>query len=368
MKKIKILKFLALCLPLTLLTACFPSGELLGEDGENVSGQINSIVSENDRLDMEIGSLPDENISRLPTVKVKIMEWGENKVKKEFLDGQADVFLNDEAPSDRFPNETAYYYTDKKGYSLVYDPGRISVNYYSSSTFGYGTLSINARTYRFDDFFTDDSISLLSKDEAIKRCTDIMENIGLTNYSEPIVYAITKDKANQYWHDKMYDEYEEYADWTSEEEEIYVMRFPIEYNEIPVTMTLGSDVETYGRVVLFSGSYVDFVVTKDDVYSLESWNVFSPEFETGETVDIGCSAENALKIAMEYYDSLTASGLTCKVFDCKLVYVPREMYDDKYFTLVPMWEAKAACYRDGASMGTYDELFIDAQSGSVVNW
>ena len=368
MLKNKILKSLALCLPLTLMTACFPSGELLTDDDENVSGQIDSIVSENDRLDMEIDSLPDENISELPIIKVKIMEWDDDKLKKEFLDGRTNVSVDPETPSVRFPDETAHSYTDGETFSLTYDPGCLSTNYFSSSTFGYGTLAINSHTKRFDDIFTYGSISLLPKDEAIKKCTDILKNIGLTNYSEPNVYAITKDKVNQYWHNEMYNEYEEYADWSSEEDEVYVIRFPIEYNSIPVTTTQAANIETYGHVAIFAGSYVDFIVTKDGIYSLEAWNVFSPEFETDDTAKISCSTENAMKIAAEYYDSLAIGDLVYKVFGCDLVYVPREQYDEKYFTLVPMWEVKAAYYRDGVTIGIYDDMFIDAQSGSIIIW
>lgn len=111
------------------------------------------------------------------------------------------------------------------------------------------------------------------------------------------------------------------------------MRFPIKYGDINAATSGTNCWDSYGPVRYFVGSYVDFVVTKDGIHSLEARNIFSPEYETGDTVKINCSAENALKIAAEHYDSTSINGLNYKIFDCSLVYVPHDQYDEKKFTL-----------------------------------
>lgn len=365
MQKMKFAKALALCLPLTLMTACFPSGELLTEDDENVREQIDSIVSENDHLDIDIQT-EENTFSELPKINVRVMEWNDDKLKDLFLEGRSDITY-EEWQCDWFSDEMMHIYEEGEKYWLAYEPGRLTAEYRQSDTFGYGTLESCFSLWNYSDFFTDDSISILPKDEAIKSCTDILEKAGLTNYSEPTVYAVTKDKVNQLWHEKMYDEYENYADWTSEEEEVYVMRFPIEYNGVPVT-TYDVSGTGHGQGGYFVGSYSDFVVTKDKVFSLTTCDLFSPEYETGETVSIKCSGENALKIGAEYYAGIDLNGQSVTITDCRLVYVPYEQHDEKNFTLLPMWEISASLYMQGDIMSTNDCLFVDAQSGSVIIW
>lgn len=54
------------------------------------------------------------------------------------------------------------------------------------------------------------------------------------------------------------------------------MRFPLKYGDINVTTSERNSIATYGYVANFVGSYVDFVVTKDDIHSLNAWNIFLP--------------------------------------------------------------------------------------------
>ena len=97
-------------------------------------------------------------------------------------------------------------------------------------------------------------------------------------------------------------------------------------------------------------------------------NIFSPEYETGDMVQIKCSGENALKIASEHYSNASVGNIRYKIYDCQLVYVPHEQYDEKNFTLVPMWEIKAKSYRGDQTVGAMETLFIDAQTGKVIIW
>ena len=85
-------------------------------------------------------------------------------------------------------------------------------------------------------------------------------------------------------------------------------------------------------------------------------------------VQIKCSGENALKIASEHYSNASVDDIRYKIYDCQLVYVPHEQYDEKNFTLVPMWEIKAARYGDYYTVGILESLFIDAQTSKVIIW
>lgn len=356
-----------------LFTACFPSGgqNLSNEDNALISEEIESIVSNNEHLNAEV-TLPAETVTELPKINVKIMEWNEEQHKNIFLSGKENL-VHEEHTCEPFPDEKQHVFHTGEGaegdagYAFGYEPGELSMQNYGSGVFGYGTLRTFLGHAHLEDIFTDNSISLLSKDDAIERCTDILKAVGITNYSEPTVYAVTVDKANAFWKEELYTDAEQYKAWSSADEEVYIMRFPLKYGDIKVATSGANYWATYGPVGYFVGSRVDFVVTKDGIHSLDARKIFSPEYETGDTVKINCSAENALKIAAEQYDSKSIDGLKYKIFDCNLVYVAHDQ-DEKNFTLVPMWEIEAAYYRGDDTIGTYDNLFIDAENGNIIIW
>lgn len=346
-----------------LLTSCYPSGDQLlsTEDNSVLSEEIENIVSDNEHFEIEV-QLP-EYPTELPEINVKVMDWDEDKLKEIFLAERTNLEY-DEAPSDFFSNDKLCIYKQGTEYWLVYEPGRLTAED-RASPYGYGTMGGVLSLYRFEDFFTEDNINLLPKEDAINSCISLLEKIGITNYFEPKVYAITADKANEYWKENDYDQYKT---WTADDE-IYLMRFAIGYNDIPITINEPDVGSATGHGGYYVGSNIDFIVTKDKVFSLKSDNLFSPEYELGETVKINCSAENALKIAAEHYGGISLGEQNIKITSCELVYVPYEQHDEKNFTLIPMWEIDAGQYREDKSiMGIRNSLFIDAQTGKVIVW
>lgn len=357
------------------LTACFPSGgqSLSTEDNSVISDEIESIVSNNEHIEVEAEL--SENITELPMVNVKVMEWDDKKITDTFLSDKENL-EHEEADSSIFAEGKRHWY-ENDDYKFSYQPGFLTSEYRHSSVFGYGSLRTALNFYCYEDIFTNDSISVLPKEEAIKRCTDLLEGAGITNYSEPRVYAITVDKVNEFWIETGYDSSDEYAPWFSPEDEIYVLRFPIEYNGIPVT-TFMPEVSSHGMSTFFVGSHIDFVVTKNEVFSLEIFQLFSPEYELGDNVEINCSAENALKIAVEHYDDMfldygdkTYIKNNIKILNCELVYIPYEYQDEvdftsKNFTLTPVWEVSVAAYGDEDIIGERRCFFIDAQTGDIL--
>lgn len=348
-----------------LLTACYPSGSqaLSTEDNDVISYQIENIVSSNEYLDVEAEL--SENITEIPKIKVKIMEWADDKLKDVFLMGRTNL-EHREYGSQILTGKENHVYKEEDKYWLVYEPGRLLSEERQPPAFGYGTLNANMNFFRYEDFFTDDSISALSKEEAIKRCSDLLANIGLTNCSSQSAYAITVDKANQFFLDEEYDDYDDYTPWSLPKDEIYVIDFSMKYNNIPVTDRNPYEQWAIGERGFFVGTEIKFTVTKDKIYSVNCFQVFSPEYEVGEKVKINCSSENALKIAAEHYDNISLSGREFKITDCKLVYVPEEQQKDKSFLLSPMWKIDAAFYREGDIMGTMESLFIDVQTGNII--
>lgn len=344
-----------------LLTACFPSGgqALSTEENSVLSQQIEEIVSNNEHLEVEAEL--NENVETVPKINVKIMEWDEEKLKETFLKEKTNL-IHEEHPSNSFPNDSHHLYTEEDQYWFAYEPGEL-LSADRQNVFGYGRLQSYLSVRRFEDFFTDDSIEFLSRNEAVNRCTSLLTEVGITNYGEPKVYAITADRANEFW--KTEDDDNEYDDWTIEDE-IYLLRFPIEYNNIPITTDSKFGGSKFGNNKQIGSTLIDFIVTAEKIYSMNCQCVYSPKCEIVENVKINCSAENALKIAAQHYDSVELGDQTIKILSCKLVYVRDEINEDKNCTLIPLWKIDAASYDNEALMGSPDSLFIDVSTGNII--
>ncbi len=353
------------------LTGCYPTGEKPrsdadGTDNSKLSEQISSIVSENEHLTVDI--TPTENTpTELPKLDVSVMEWDTQKIDEVFLQ-QYDNLEHSEYPCDFFTNENYHLYdgTDEKAYRLVYEPGRLSSSERERfGVYGYGTMASALGTYCFSEFFDDDEIDLFPKSEAIARVKEQLASLGITNLSEPSIYPITADKANEYFAAMDYDEYEK---WTNDDE-IYILRFPIEYNGIPVTTDASFDMVAGGHGSYFIGSHITAIVSKDKILSLECEDLFSPKYSVGETVSIRCSAQEALKTATEHYNNITLGDSDIALENPELVYVPFEQHDEKNFTLVPMWKIDASFRKaDEKLMGKCSFLFIEVENGNIVIW
>lgn len=350
------------------LSACYPSGgqSLLSGDDISIGEQIEDIVSSNEHL--EVDAEPKQSAVKVPKINVTVMEWDDEKLNELFLASRPDLEYY-EFPSDYYTSENYKLYEDEtsdEAYWLVVQDGFLSSEIRREfSKYGYGTMQSSLGLYRFEDYFTDNSISLFSKEEAITRCTALLEEVGITNHAEPEVYAIIANKANVYWENEEYIEYEK---WTADDE-VYILRFPIEYNNIPVTTVCSNDREIGGHGGYFVGSYIDFIADENEIIYMDCFTIFSPEYETGENIEIKCGAENALKIAAKYYDSIVLGEKDIKISGCELVYVPYEQHDEKNFTLIPMWRIDACVYNEGTDlMGLCDYLFIDVQTGNIIIW
>lgn len=342
-----------------MLSGCFPSGEtpLSDKDIKDVSPEILDMVSEN--------ILPSE----VSKINVKVMKWDTAVLNEMFLK-EKDYLNHYEYPSDDFSNANYHTYMDERengdAYWLVYDQGRLtSESRAELNQYGYGTLMSCLETFDFGGYFDDKEIGLFSSFDAVNRANETLKKLGIANLAEPDVYALTADKANKLLREKYGDEYE---NWTADNE-IYILEYSQEYEEIPVTANFAAGGESGGHGSFFIGSRIAVVVTKNEVLSINGKNLFSSEYSAGEKVSLNCSSEKAVKTAAEYYNNLAFPGVDIKITDCKLVYVPFDRINENEFTLIPMWMATAVLnYNDGRLINPCDYLFIDAQTGEIPIW
>lgn len=363
---------LVIILSACVIFGCIPLGAALMPNAapEEIPLEVENTVSETEYFSAEEPSetlpeneskeseLSETDVTLIPKINVKVTDWDSEKLESIFLAGKTDIEYT-EYPSDVSEYAKRYRYEEGETYWLVYEPGDLTFNDLRN-TYGQRTMQSSIKLYRFEEYLTEDSIEGLSKEDAIKQCTDILDELGITNYAEPRVYAMSAEKANRYWFD-----IEDYMDWDWEEwgadEECYYLTFPIEYNGILVNDKTPS---TGG--IKYDNSYIDFIVSKEKVLNVSGMGIFSPEYESGEEVQVNCSADNAMKIAAKHLDGIDLMSTEFVITDCELVYVPSEKLSDKEISLVPMWRINVSEKYGDDIMGVRDCLLIDVQTGAVV--
>lgn len=303
----------------------------------------------------------------LPVIKAKLKEWDEDKLKAMYVDTRDDLTLT-ENPSDIFGGTFKLYENDDD-FWLVYENSRLTAeNRTCFGKYGYGHLASEVNTYSFGEYYNDDEIALFPKEDAVNRANALLDELGIKGYSEPTVYAITADKANVDLDGIYYNKdgtTHTYEKWTADNE-VYILTYSFEYNGIPLTEVCDNSIGG-----MFVGSEIVAIVTKDDVVSLNAMNILSDEYEeTGKTVTVKCTREQALEMANKYFNvSLPGyedEDRDVKVLNCEIVYMPLDDYDIEtgYVSLVPMWRVDISYYDEYSLMRGGDNVFINVYTGA----
>lgn len=338
---------------------------------------ISEIVAQNDNLVLNV-NMPQSIPSEVPKIKAKALEWDDNTVKKLFADKNGlTKYTEEDTTGGTFFDEKSNMYRGGNHNWLMYGAGSLSLELKEKMGPQYYHLIPNADTNTcMEKYFTEDSIGLFTKEDAVSRTDAIMSELGLTNCGKPNVYAITADKANAlirsygpFPTSKEEDASLVYPEQWTADNEVYVVEYSFEFGGTQLAMypALGGGSSSNGHGNFFIGSSIGFLVTKDDIWEINAHNILSPEYEVKDSVAIKCTAEEALYEAVKYYNS-TADCYT-ELYDCRLVYVPFEVNIENEFTLIPMWEIQVAqnLFENNPAMW-HESFYVNAQTGEVPLW
>lgn len=317
------------------LSGCYPSGDL-AESRPNTSSdsfvlsQINGQqqLDTIDNLTVSV-ELPEEQPSDVVSVELRTRKWDKEAVK-ELLIGGKTVSATSQTPSDDFPDEFIEVYDTEDGWRLILESGRIS--YDDKNSIG---------EYSYDAFFTavgqlhfeNASVELesFSRSDAVKTARDLLDKLDLTYVSEPEVYAITSEVANETLSQLNADHGTNYTLWTKDDE-IYILRFALEYENIPMATR---SVRILGTDKYSPETSINVVVSSRGIVSLKCKGVFNEEHGKGNAEPIKVDAQTALNSLVSNYSKKVLNPTI--ISNCQMVYLPVAKNDDVY-TCSPFWE------------------------------
>lgn len=342
---------------------------------------------------------PEAVVTQVPAIKVKVKKWDEEKLKALFISPE-DSFEYTERPAQMFNEGRRCLYdgvkgTDKEEFWLGYETGNLTAEYQSNMK-GHLHLASALKVYDYGDYFGDKDLSLFTREDAKNMVSPILAQLGITNAGEPEIHAFTAENANEYLAKDGYgakgDLEFTYPTW-SKEDEMYILTYPLVYDGLPLTTESLSKGELDGKFIPYSGSYIEAVVTKDKILSIRGFNVFSSDYEKGESVTVKCDYESALEKGKDYYKNYTEEfnntgymgTYDYQIESCQLVYTPyfdddeyAELYTEKEglaitedyeFTLIPVWKVDATLGHSENYLSYQRKnecIFINAQTGEVM--
>ncbi|MDE7194161.1 MAG: hypothetical protein K2O14_09360, partial [Oscillospiraceae bacterium] len=216
-----------------LLSGCYPTGESPVDESGIISE--NSTISQNnepqynnkvENLTVSV-DLPENMINEVGAIDLSVRKWDNEAIKKELI-GEKTITNDAQTPSDDFPDEIIQVYDTEDNWRLILESGRITFdNKELIGKYNYGYFSTAVEQLHFDNM--PDELTGFSKSDAQKITMDLLDKLNLIYVSEPDIYAITCEMANEFLSQGFAaDSDAGYAQWTKDDE-IYILIYSLLY-------------------------------------------------------------------------------------------------------------------------------------------
>lgn len=322
----KILFLPIILVMLALLTGCFPNGDTTYLGNSHQSTDIEHLGEDIENFVLDL-TLPENVPEELPIIELRVHEWDTEKALEIFL-GDDEITEYNEYDSDFYEGEKRYVYWTEDALFYV-DKGLLTYTSNSADNkerlcsymeFCYET-EVEAETY-------DIECSFATRDEAVEMVRETLNELGVTNLSEPIVRGIDEQLA--YKLQEITHPNSDYDPW--EDGEFYYIRFSQVFEDVPIGSERIRRVNGYHS----QGGEITAIVDKSGIVRLHMFRILSAEYKQNERVSVTPAAE-ALKTAVSYFEGQKLQTVNT-LYDCKLVYTDIANEDKISFTFEPMWE------------------------------
>lgn len=374
MKKTFALSVLSLTIA-ALLCGCYPTGQNSVDKTDSSYESLFSQPSQSSQQETQLPNnfifdmeLPDDIPSEIPAIKLKQKIWNNEEIENLFLSDKQ-IEEKEEHDSGIFPGEKFYRWKTKDQLAIVVEPGRFLYADYAelNGKYQYGTVIAYASgdCKLIDDCFaTNEDLSMFSCKDAEKRMEEMFGKLGIANFGNPRVIAVHCGLANKVLSgmegNPNKDEMPiEYTPWT-ENEEIYILRYPLVYENKELAMssvTYPYSDKSSGSVTRDPG--IIAVVSKDKILSVDAITIFSESYETTEKLPVNCDAKKAFGKLKEYLSNLVEDNLT-KYYSCKPVYIPYSGTSDNMTIIFKTaWEFAGYSEHKFSEFSSPEDLFLN---------
>lgn len=331
-----------------LLSGCYPTGEISRVnsrgDSESTTGSSSQAPKTVENLTVT-ATLPEYTQSEANQIVLTYRKWDNDKVLETLLVNDS-IIKEQHTPSDVFEGEDILVYDTENDCRIVLETGRIT--YYNKSFMGRTNFTA---FFLFELKKASEELSDFPKSKAIEMAEDYLKRFNINNCGEPKVTAIFCEEANE-----QLKSFPESVDEWTKDDEIYILEFPLEYDNIPISSAseqiLGTDKHS-------PGTFIEMAVSREGVVMIKSWGIMAEECQKVGSVKIEFDAKAALEALVSNYSKGKLLDLT-EIRSCRLVYFPVAV-DGNVYTYSPFWEFEIITTTE---YGVYSETkLMNAQTG-----
>ena len=372
----KVTKALILCALMSLLTGCYPTGELEQPDkpaANNSTAADSGELSEpaeftmpNDLINVKFTfELGDSYPTEAPVIKTKLRDFDVEEMKAMFIDGKTvteELLMED---GGNFYTSDGEFLGIRKGRVTYADEHRDDAeknNIYNIQLTAVGNLRFFYLQYQN----LDSELDGFPRSEALERAEEIVKKLDIKFLGEPKIYAFkSEDIINSFGGITLDKEGHEQSNDLPKEDEFYLVRYLGEYDGIPMPARVGGIFED----VYQANEQVDILLTKDSLVEISCNNIFD-SIEAVDTTKIKCSAQTAVTNVRDYY-SINDDQLPYRFEyeSMSISYITYEIdYDTGEYVFKPLWHMSGIRYYEDPDgyIGRKDvDKFTDPVTGYV---
>lgn len=331
------LKLIALITTLTVsLSGCFPTGEnQLPSNGSETAQPFSGRISEkygDVELDYEI---PADLPTKLPKIKLKLTDFSkdEDHIVSVLFDGKTQVKNENYADWVHFASDNSFLAVSDD--EISFDNGGINNEFKHYHYF--------SATYKDLRRENGEQLNYFSSSEAVERGNKLLDDLGIENYGDPHIIAVTPKEANeelpkfcekQVTEDSCSDPENEYIPW-DEDDGLYILRYKLNFNGVEVpdcwTNLTGSSRAASKAPGIIIG------VTKENIVYCKAKRSYDVVSLDNGTSDLIYDAKYASDKLAEHYSKITKVSMPIVFYQCKPEYVFYKNEADGSAVFVPVW-------------------------------
>lgn len=350
-----------------LLTACYPTGERSDESTPEyvLQQSSNASTGESSVNTLEISEISQDlqnvrlNLSYPPSpesvseLNASYFQWDIDTVKNVLLSDKK-ITNEDSYESDFTAGELRHVYDTSDAYRLILESGYLTFSNRSNPNRDeYTILESSWLIEDMNTIFGEEEFADFPANTAIKQVTDLLTQLGISTYCNPLIYPLHAETVNQYFADN-FNEMEKkdgsvYQVSWQEDEEAYLIVFSQEIGNYPFSNT-----ETY----------VDAIVTRNEIteFNIRSWNQESVAESIPQSVSI--TSVDAVNTLIDHYESLIMDS-PVEICGCQYTMYPKSAMGINPIHYIPTWEFSVKVQQSESTF-FIKKVHIDANSGKII--
>ncbi len=398
-KNIYLVLAIFLSLSVITLTSCFPTDKSNNENSntfssytsdntnkpntdstgssDNVAIDIPEHITNSDidtlNIDADVYSPDGDALSReLSSAEAKCRIWNGEVVISELM---ANNLINEKnivestSGENSGPEDMYYNYKLENGTIFTFNTGGVMyrTQKYRDLSYSY-YIDFFGNTFKetMVEAFGTNEIASLNKEKAIEDSKKILAVLDMDKkVGDAEIYSMTSDKVKAILEitGATLDKYEQKIEPYTEDNNAYLIVYPVEYNKIP-----SSQIMAFGENELLERSRAFFVYSKDGIIGFEISGIFDEEnYDESRTLISPLEACDVLK---NHFDSMIIDSPT-DISDIRLVFICRRNFFTGSFTsckVEPIWMLQGITTINKGDQEFEDIYisYISALSGEII--